>query len=168
MVAIDVKMTKKAMFDFMLYTSYTSFSGLSGGVFGVITLMLAVRTMMSGNPSAAAPFVLCTILFLVAIPMQMKMRANEQVLRTPMFQKPIHYELTEEGVKVSQDGASAVNAWEDFRKAVSTGQSVILYITKARAIILPKESIGEDYQAVVKMISTHMPPKKVKIRHVSA
>lgn len=168
MVTIDVKMTKKAMFDFLLYTSYTSLSGITGGVFGVITLAMAIWMLSKGDPSSAMPFVLCAILFLVAMPLQMKMRANEQVLRTPMFQKPIRYELGEEGIQVFQDGESAMNQWADFKKAVSTGQSIILYITKYRAIILPKESIGEAYPATVKMISTHMPPKKVKIRHVSA
>ena len=33
-IKFEVKMTKKAMFDFMLYTSYTSLSGIVGVIFG--------------------------------------------------------------------------------------------------------------------------------------
>ena len=32
-IKFEVKMTKKAMFDFMLYTSYTSLSGIVGVIF---------------------------------------------------------------------------------------------------------------------------------------
>ena len=85
-----------------------------------------------------------------------------------MFQKPISYELNEEGIRISQDEQSVLNEWGDFRKAVSTGQSVIIYVTKVRALIFPRESLGEQYAAAVQMISTHMPTKKVNIRHVSA
>lgn len=167
-VKFDVKMTKKAMFDFMLYTSYTSLSGIIGVVFGGVTLFLGVRQTMMGYYSAAATFFLFAGIFLIGNPLTLKMRSAEQVTKSPMFQKPITYELTEEGVKISQEDQSAVNEWKEFQKAVSTNQSIILYISKMRALIFPRESLGENYGAAVKMISTHMPPKKVKIRHVSA
>ena len=64
-----------------------------------------------------------------------------------MFQKPISYELNEEGIRISQDEQSVLNEWGDFRKAVSTGQSVIIYVTKVRALIFPRESLGEQYAA---------------------
>ena len=59
-----------------------------------------------------------------------------------------------------------MNKWEEFDKAVSTQKSVILYITRVRAIIFPKECMGEQYEEVLKMIHTHMPASKVKIRHI--
>ncbi|XCP84822.1 YcxB family protein [Roseburia hominis] len=167
-VKFDVKMTPKAMFDFMLYTSYTSLSGIIGVVFGGVTLYLGVRQTMLGYYSTAATFFLFAGVFLIGNPLTLKMRSKEQVSKSPMFQKPITYELTEEGVKISQEDQSVVNEWKDFQKAISTNQSVILYISKVRALIFPREALGEQYGATVKMISTHMPPKKVKIRHVSA
>ena len=152
-IKFEVKMTKKAMFDFMLYTSYTSLSGIVGVIFGGVTLVLGIRQCMFGSYSTAATFFLFAAIFLIG---------------NPMFQKPISYELNEEGIRISQDEQSVLNEWGDFRKAVSTGQSVIIYVTKVRALIFPRESLGEQYAAAVQMISTHMPAKKVNIRHVSA
>ena len=160
-IKFEVKMTKKAMFDFMLYTSYTSLSGIIGVIFGGVTLVF-------GSYSTAATFFLFAAIFLIGNPLHLKARAAEQVMRSPMFQKPISYELNEEGIRISQDEQSVLNEWGDFRKAVSTGQSVIIYVTKVRALIFPRESLGEQYAAAVQMISTHMPAKKVNIRHVSA
>ena len=83
-----------------------------------------------------------------------------------MFQKSLEYEVTENGISVTQDGQSAENSWENIMKVVSTSKSLVIYITRVRAIILPKESMGEDYMAVVEIISKNVPAKKVKIRHV--
>ena len=67
---------------------------------------------------------------------------------------------------VRQDDLEAVNEWSDFAKAVSTQKSVILYLNRVRALIFPKECMGEQYEEVLKLIHTHMPPSKVKIRHI--
>jgi len=83
-----------------------------------------------------------------------------------MFQKPITYELTEEGITISQEDQQTEVKWEEFQKAVSTNRTLILYITRVRALVFPKEALGEQYTAAVQMISTHMAPAKVKIRQV--
>lgn len=163
-VKFEVQMTKKAMFDFLLYSSYTSLTGILNVVIGFVTLGVGVNKVVQGDFSAAAIFFMFATVFLVGNPINIKMRASEQVIRTPMFQKPLCYELNEEGVTVSQDDQTASNKWEDFRKVITTKQSVIMYITKKRAIIFPKECLGEQYNAVVEAIAAHMPAKKIKIR----
>lgn len=167
-IKFEVQMTTKAMTDFMLHTCYTSLSGIAGVVLGGLCLVFGIIQIADGALSNGGMLLMGAILFLVVNPVQMRTRAAQQVKTTPMFQKPIMYELTEEGVRISQGDASTINEWENFRKAVSTGTSLILYISKVRAIILPREALGEQFPAVVKMVSTHMPAKKVNIRHVSA
>ena len=49
-------------------------------------------------------------------------------------------------------------------KATSTGKSIILYTSPVNASIFPRADLKEKEVAVIEMISTHMPPKKVKIR----
>lgn len=167
-VKFEVTMTKEAMYDFMLYSFMTSLTGILGIAAGGLLLAAGIRQIMLGEFGMAATYLMFAAIFLVINPLNTKIRAGEQVKRTPMFQKPLIYELDENGVKVSQDDQSVENSWEDFRKVISTNKSIILFITKKRAIIFPKESLGEQYAAVVKVISTNMPATKVKIRHVSA
>lgn len=163
-VKFDVKMTAKAMFDFSLHTTYTSFNGIAGIVLGGAGLIRTIQYMADGNLTGATPYLLIAIFFLIGSPVAIWMRSAEQVLKTPMFQKPITYEFSEEGVTVSQGEESVLNKWGDFQKAISTNKSIILYVTKVRAIILPKKDMGEKYQAALQMIFTHMDPKCVKIR----
>ncbi len=86
------------------------------------------------------------------------------MLKNPSFKNPLHYKLTEEGIEVSQGDAADSQKWEDMHKAVSTGRSIVVYTSRINACIFPKKDIGEDKYKVIEMISTHMPPGKVKIR----
>ena len=55
-------------------------------------------------------------------------------------------------------------AWEDMHKAVSTSRSIILYTSRVNATLFPRRQLGDQKEALVEMISTHMPPGKVKIK----
>ena len=126
-VKFEVQMTKSAMFDFLLYASYTSLTGILNVIIGFVTLGVGINKIVQGDISSSMIFFMFATVFLIGNPINIKVRASEQVLRTPMFQKPLCYELTEEGVLVSQDDQSASNKWEDFRKVVETKKSVIMY-----------------------------------------
>lgn len=164
-VKMDVQMTPRAMYDFLLYHTYSHLSGLIGAIFGVVVLGLGIRAMAQGDYTAGMMFSFAAV-FLVMTPLTLKSKAKAQVKTTPMFQKPITYELTEEGITISQEDQQTEVKWEEFQKAVSTNRTLILYITRVRALVFPKEALGEQYTAAVQMISTHMAPAKVKIRQV--
>ena len=72
--------------------------------------------------------------------------------------------MTDEGIFVSQGETEETQSWEKCYKAVSTSKSIILYTSKNTASIFPKKDLGEKKDALIQMISTHMPPNKVKIR----
>lgn len=165
-VKFEVKMTEKYMYDFMLYHNYTHASGLLGTVAGVLCLIVFGKGIAGGDVQSSVVWLFCAIIFLVLNPQAMRNKARMQVKSTPMFQNPLEYEFTEEGIVVRQEEAEAVSKWEDITKAVSTQRSVILYLGRVRAMILPKECMGEQYEEALQMIHTHIPPKKVKIRHI--
>ena len=156
-VKMDVQMTPRAMYDFLLYHTYSHLSGLIGAIFGVVVLGLGIRAMAQGDYTAGMMFFFFAAVFLVMTPLTLKSKAKAQVKTTPMFQKPI---------TISQEDQQTEVKWEEFQKAVSTNRTLILYITRVRALVFPKEALGEQYTAAVQMISTHMAPAKVKIRQV--
>ena len=165
-VKFQVQMTDKYMYDFMLYHNYTHVSGLMSAIAGVLCFAVFLTKTTNGDMGAGVVWLMCAILFLVINPQNMKSRAKMQVKNTPMFQKPLEYELNDEGIVVRQDEAEAVTPWDEISKAVSTSKSVILYLGRVRALIFPKECMGGQYEEVLKMIHTHMPPRKVRIRHI--
>lgn len=156
-IEFDVKVTPSVLYDYMLYHTYTGASGLIGSVVGAL---LVVAFFMGAG-------VLCLIaglVILVYLPWTLLLKSRQQYLANPAFQNSLHYKMTDEGVEVSQNGEVQSQKWEDMYKAVSTPNSLILYTSPINASIFPKKDLGEMASGVIEMISTHMPPKKVKIR----
>lgn len=157
MVELDVKIKAGDLYDFMLMHSYNQLSGLLGSVLGALMIIVALSTKKW-------LFLIGGIVLLLYLPWVLFIKSRQQILGNPVFQQPLHYVLDEKGVTISQGEETATQAWEDMVKAVSTNKSIILYTSKVNATIFPKSQLGDQKAAVIEIISTHMPPAKVKIR----
>lgn len=156
-VEFDVKITPGVLYDYMLFHTYTSASGLIGSIVGAL---LVVGFFTGGG----VIFLIAGIVILAYLPWTLFIKSRQQYLANPAFKNPLHYKMTEEGVEVSQGEEVQSQKWEDMYKAVSTPRSLILYTSLVNASIFPKKDLGEKTSGVIQMISTHMPAKKVKIR----
>ena len=162
-VKIQVQMTEKYMSDFMFYHNYTRASGLITLLAGALCIARFVIQLLNGGGQATV-WLICAIVFLVVNPYSIKNKAKAQVANSPMFQKPLEYEISESGVMVRQEEQEGVSPWDAFTKVVGTRKCVLMYMGRMRAIILPKECIGEQYESFVTIVKNCMPRKKVKIK----
>lgn len=153
----DVKVTAGVLYDYLLYHTYTSLSGMLGTLVGVFLIMAFVSTKY-------VIYLIAGVVLIAYLPGALFLRAMQQVQNTPAFKKPLHYKMTDEGISVSQGENEENQTWDSCVKAVSTGRSIILYTSRTAASIFPKRDLGDKKEALIQMISTHMPPKKVKIR----
>lgn len=153
----DIHITSGDLFDYMLRHTYNSASGLVGAAAGA--LMVVAAFLGAGKLCLAAGLIV-----LLYLPVTLFLKSKQQFLSNPAFKKPLHYKMTEEGIEVSQKEEVQSQKWEDMYKAVSTPRSIIVYTSPVNASIFPKRELGELSAGVIQMISTHMPPKKVKIR----
>lgn len=157
MVELDVKITAGDLYDFMLMHSYSQASGIMGSVLGALMIIVAL-------PQKNWLLLIGGIVLLLYLPWVLFLKSRQQVLGNPAFAEPLHYVLDENGITISQGETQATQAWEDMVKAVSTGRSIIVYTSKVNATIFPKKQMEDKRTSVIEVISTHMPPAKVKIR----
>lgn len=157
MLHLTVKIEAGDLYDYMLMHSYNSPAGVVGSTFGALLVLFAFMT-------SQWIFLILGVVMLLYLPWTLFIKSQRQILSNPSFQEPLEYTLDEEGLTVSQGEAQEKMAWEDMHKAVSTGRSIILYTSPVNATLFPKRQLGDQKMAVIGMISTHMPPKKVKIR----
>ena len=157
MLELTVKIEAGDLYDYMLMHSYTSPAGLVGSAFGAILILFAIAAQQW-------IFIVLGLVMLLYLPWTLFLKSSSQSLTNPSFQEPLHYLLDEEGLTVSQGEAQEKMAWGDMYKAVSTGRSIILYTSRVNATLFPKRQLGDRRAAVIEIISTHMPPSKVKIR----
>lgn len=157
MVELDVKIEARDLYDYMLAHVYSSPSGILGSCLGALLVVAGALTQMW-------IYVICGVVLLLYLPWTLSIKSRQQALSNPAFQEPLHYVLDENGVTVSQGEVTQSQAWEAMYKATSTGKSIIIYTTKKSATILPRRALGDQMEGVIEIISTHMPPAKVKIR----
>lgn len=157
MLEFDIKIGAGDLYDYMLRHSYNSASGVVGSCLGALFVVLAIGT-------GQWLYLLFGLIILLYLPWTLFLRSRKQALTNAGFQQPLHYLLDEEGLTISQGEETVTYLWGEMHKAVSTGRSIILYTAPANATIFPRKQLEDKSSAVIEMISTHMPPAKVKIR----
>lgn len=157
MIELDIKIEAGDLYDYMLRHSYNSSSGILGSTLGAVMVIVA----LAKNQWL---FLIGGLALLLYLPWVLFIKSRQQILNNPMFKEKFHYKLDDEGLTISQGEAEEKQGWENMYKAVSTGKSIILYTSRMNATIFPKRQLGDQRMAVIEMISTHMPPGKVKIR----
>ncbi len=157
MLNLTVKIEAGDLYDYMLMHSYTSPAGILGSAFGAVLVVFAFA-------SRQWMFIVLGMIMLLYLPWTLFIKSRQQLLSNPCFKEPLQYTLDEEGLTVAQGEAQEKMAWADMYKAVSTGRSIILYTSRVNATIFPKRQLGDERNAVIQLISTHMPPNQVKIR----
>ncbi|MCR5502059.1 MAG: YcxB family protein [Lachnospiraceae bacterium] len=153
----DVRMTKNALYDYMLYHTYTGFSGILGTMVGIF---LIVAFVMKGSPL----YLIAGLIIILYLPGALFLRSTQQYLNNPAFKEPFHYLVNDEGITVTQKELSETIPWDGMVKAVSTPGSIVIYTSKVNASIFPKKDLGEKKAAFIQAVSTHMNPSSVKIR----
>lgn len=163
-IKFDVKMTVGLMYDFLLYHTYTSLPGLISTILGILLLGFGVNLQNHGTANPLIYYIAGGIL-IIYTPINLWLSAQRQVKLSPIYKEPITYILRDEGIVTAQNEEEAKAEWTAVQKVVSTGRSIIVYTAKNRGVILEKKAMGNAYQDALKMISTHVEPKKVKIRY---
>lgn len=157
MLEMDVKINTGDIFDFLLAHTYNSSIGILGSCLGGILVVAGLITH-----KWICLFV--GLLILLYLPYMLYTKSRKQA-NSPAFKQPLHYILDENGLTVSREEESQSLPWEEIYKATSTSRNIIIYTSKEKATIIPRRELGENKNQCIEIISTHMPPAKVKIRY---
>ena len=75
----------------------------------------------------------------------------------PVFQKPIGYELSENGITVSQDGQTNEIGWDGVRRIREDKRSIFVYTGAKNACIWPKKQLKNQAAEVKKILEACVP-----------
>ena len=156
-IEFDVKMTTGALYDFYLYTTYTSLTG----ILGTLVAMLLLANFVSGKELIYLVFGLIVLFYL---PVTLYVSAKKNVLLVDSFKKTLHYRLDGKGMEVSQDETVQTLEWDGVVKVCATGSNIFVFTTKKTATIFPRKELGEKTTAIIALLSKYVEPKKMKIR----
>lgn len=163
-IMFKVQMTTQYMFDFMLQHIYRSFQGIFSILAGLGVLTLFICTLGKTDTVYSLCYLFFGIFFLLYLPFSLWSKAKRQVKLTPMFKKPLEYEVDQRGIRTSQDEQSEFVPWKNVQKVINSKLCVIVYISKVRAFVWPKEAIGDRYDQLLEMMKKNASAKAYKIR----
>lgn len=163
-IEFDTKITSGDLYHFLIRHFYTGFSGIFGLVLSGGALVLFFMGIGKREPYQLILLLVMASLFTIVQPLQMKMKAYQQIKLTPIFKEPLHYLVNQEGITVSQNGDTTMLPWDGFRKIVETRKAYLLYMTTVNASIIPKEQLGEKEAPLRQIIKDNAGPKICKLR----
>ena len=161
----QVKMTTKVMYNFLIYYTYTQAGAIIGAAFGGVSLGIGIYKWIQGEYSFGLIGFVFALIFLIMPPITLRGKAKKQVADSGLLNTMIDYEINEEGITTTQGDLESRLKWIELSKAVTTNNSIIIYITKIQAFIFPKKDLGKQYGAVINMIVTYMPADRVNLKN---
>ena len=154
---VDVHIKASDLFDYSLRHAYTSLGGLLSTIIGCLMIYAYFAK------GASALYLIFGIIVVVYIPANLFLMSRQQAMQET-FRKPLRYTFYKEGMAVSQGDVQDVIGWDYILKAVATSNSIIVYTGKNRASIFPRRDLTPDATALIQVLSTHLDPKKIKIK----
>lgn len=163
---IYVRMTKEALFDFLLYHTYARFAGFLTNVLGVAVILMGVILLGMGKiqGSRMLLFLAAGVIFVVYTPLQLKRRAKKQMEQESALKNVWEYTFSESGIRVETGEKSEERPWSQIEKVVTAPKTIGIYYGKDQAWILPKEALGEAFVPVMQMIMAQIGREKVQLR----
>lgn len=155
-VKFSTKITVKDMFCFLIRHTYTSFSGIFLLVLSCLAFVCLAVRFSQNTASANILLTFAGLIGTVIQPVQLYMRAMQQVKLNPMFAEPLEYIMNAKGITVSQKEETLEIPWEDVKKVIETKTSLLIYLSTVHAYILPKNQCGEKFPLIKESIQENI------------
>lgn len=155
-VKFSVQIKVNDMFNFLMHHSYRGVSLLADAIvtFGAIGLLIA--GFGKGDPAKTFALVFVALLFTVIHPLQLYSRAKKQVKNNKVFQKPLEYVLTDEGISLSQGEETQSFSWADVYQIKENKSQIFVYTGRVYACVWPKRELKECEDEVRELFKKHL------------
>ena len=163
---IKVQMSAEALFDFTLFHTYSKFSGFLTNVLGVAVIFMGIVMLLMDKAtwSQLIIYIVAGMVFLAYTPLLIKYRAKRLVESKEEYKQQVEYLFNESGITALRNEKSVCYLWDEIQKVVATPKTIGYYFEEDKAIIIPKNSFGNKFVPIMKIVATHIPQQRIKIR----
>lgn len=163
-IELDIKMTFEDMYRFNLYHVYHNSQGILSIVLAVMLALVSILTWGESGVAYNVLYLLAAVLIAVYVPLNLRSRVKKQMKSTQVYQEPIHYTFDETGITTSFADQSVTMPWKQLYKIVSTRRMVLLYGGRIRANVVPRDQLGDAYDALYELAKSHMDSYRFKMK----
>lgn len=163
-IELDVKMTFADMYRFNLYHVYHGSQGILSILLAFLLALVSVLTWGDTDVLYNVLYLAAAVLILLYVPFSLRVRVKKQMKSAEVYQKPVHYLFDETGVTTSFGEQSVTMPWKQLYKIVSTRRMVLLYGGRIRANVVPRDQLGDSFEALYELARTHMDSYRFKMK----
>ena len=92
------------------------------------------------------------------------MRSKSNLKKNQVLANTLHFDISEEGIRVSQNGDSGELMWDQIYKMITVKNLILIYTNRVNAYILPIEQIGRQYSNLRKLAMEQLEKCRVRMR----
>lgn len=163
-IEFDVKLFAK---DLYLFNMYQAYKGLQGILSLVLPAIIFVQVYMNWGKASTGTTLLnigLGVLFLLYVPVSLWLRANKVAKTDEVLSKPLHYEFTEEKIRVSQGEENVEFEWDNIYRMITLGGMLLIYTNRINAYIIEKKQIEAQYTDLVQLAKSKLEKYRIKVK----
>ncbi len=163
-VAFDIKPQAKDLYRFNMRKTYTGLYGWVSIILAVLAFVMAAVTVGQTEVLYTLLYLVCGVLFLFYLPFALWKSANRIIKSNEILSGTVHYELSEEGIFLTQGEESGNLEWNEVYKLVSDAKQVLIFVNRQNAYIIPREQLGDSYQPLKELAMQQLESFRVKFK----
>lgn len=170
MVQFDSKISEQDLYEFNLHHVYTSSQGIISLVAGGIGIGAAIVSFGTVDMFYTVAYVILGILFLIYLPVTLKIKSKSQLAMSPVLQGTLHFSMEDDGIVVTTDVVAegqdnkAVLPWKNVYKIVTTKKSLLIYSSRVNAYIIPKNQVIDIIDEIKNECTKNLEAHRVSIK----
>jgi hypothetical protein len=163
-VSFDVKLQPVDLYRFNIYQTYRGVQGWISIILGILCFVMAKTTWGEAELPYTIMYVVVGLLFWFYIPVSLWLRAKATIRTNAVLSGTLHYEVSESGFHVTQGDEEGELPWDAIYKAISNKHQILIYTTRINAYIIPREQIGDQYDAFVELAGKMLKSYRVRLK----
>ena len=163
-VSFDIKLTPKDLFRFNMFQTYTTTQGPTSIILAIIVIVMSVISFRDGQVGYGLLYVAAAVLFVVYIPGSLWGRAKVALKKNEVLAGTLHYQISQKGIEVFQGEDSGLLPWDAIYKMVSNQKQVLIYSNRVNAYIIPREQLGDKYDALKEIARKQLPNYRLRMK----
>lgn len=163
-ISFDVKLQAKDLYCFNMYQTYTGIHGWVSVLLAVLSFIMAGATFGKAEALYTVLYIGCGFLFLFYVPVSLWLRANATIRTNEVLAGTLHYEVSEECIRVTQGEEEGELPWDMVYKLVSNKRQVLIYSNRVNAYIIPRGQIAGQYSSLCEIAGRKLEKFRIRLR----
>ena len=163
-IEFDIRLKASDLFHFNMRQTYSGMSGWLSIIIAILMGIMAYTSYTTGDYTYIAIYIVAGIVILVYNPITLWTRCQKTIQKNESLANTLHYQISEESIHVKQGDQEADLPWKQVYRIIGTSGSVLIYSSRVNAYVIPRDQLGDRYDALKQIAQKALPAFRFKMK----